>query len=42
VTWSHLTNANGERGVKYRIVSDLWYPIPAALVVILIRRLAER
>ena len=42
VTWSHLTNNNGQRGVNYRVFTDLWYPIPAAFVVILIRSLVER
>lgn len=42
VTWAHLTNARGQTGVNYRVVSDLWYPIPAALLVILIRTQLER
>jgi hypothetical protein len=42
VTWSDLTNSNGQSGVNYPVVSDLLYPIPAAFVVILIRSLVER
>ena len=42
VTWSDLTNSNGQRGVNYRVFSDLLYPIPAAFVVILLRSLVER
>ena len=42
VTWSDLTNYRGQRGVNYRVFSDLLYPIPAAFIVIVIRRLFER
>ena len=42
VTWSDLTNYSGKQGVNYRVFTDLWYPIPAALVVILLRRIVER
>ena len=42
VTWAHLTNSRGQNGVNYRVVSDLWYPIPTAFVVILIRSVVER
>ena len=42
VTWAHLTNAHGQRGVNYRVVSDLWYPIPTALLVIVLRTQLER
>jgi hypothetical protein len=28
--------------VNYRVVSDLWYPIPTAILVILVRSILER
>ena len=43
VTWSDLTNYPGGGGeVNYRKFSDLMYPIPAALLLIVIRYTLER
>ena len=44
VTWSDLTNNSGGGGeVNYRKISDLLiYPIPAALLLIVIRYTLER
>ncbi len=28
--------------MNYRVVSDLWYPIPTAILVILVRSILER
>jgi len=40
MTWSELEP--GSNGVKYTRFSDLWYPIPAAALIILLRILCER
>jgi sphingoid base N-palmitoyltransferase len=42
VSWSDLTNYDGKEEVNYRKFSDLWYPIPAAFLIILIRTFFER
>lgn len=42
VTWSDLETSMSREGVTFAKFTDLWYPIPAALVVILIRFLVEK
>lgn len=42
VTWSDLEMSSKHGGVTYSKFSDLWYPVPAALLVILLRVLVER
>jgi hypothetical protein len=42
VTWTDLTNYDGQGDVNYRKFSDLWYPIPAAIFIIVIRTIFER
>ena len=43
VTWSDLTNyGGGKADINYRKFSDLWYPIPAAILIIIIRTFFER
>ena len=40
VSWTDLHPATGP--VKYSNFNDLWYPIPAAFLIILLRVLLER
>ena len=40
VTWSDLEGSRG--GVHYSKFTDLWYPIPAAFIIIAIRFIFEK
>lgn len=42
VTWSDLETSMGREGVAIAKFADLWYPIPAAILVIITRYFVEK